>query len=120
LYVSQFYVNLSFQIRSTALVNEGHVDVAKKIILRARLCATGCGSTHELGNIKTAILCTKADGNCIPFAVVYGCLRFSLNSVVFSHPSYDNFRRSIYYFEKLMNMVSQVFGGVSLLRSLQP
>ncbi|XP_020405686.1 protein RST1 isoform X4 [Zea mays] len=50
------------QIRSTALVNEGHVDVAKKIILRARLCATGCGSTHELGNIKTAILCTKADG----------------------------------------------------------
>jgi len=77
--VSQFYVNLSFQIRNTALVNEeGHVDVAKKIILRARLCATGCGSAHELGNIETAILCTKADGNCIPFAVVYGCLRFSI------------------------------------------
>lgn len=52
--------------------------MAKKIILRARLCANGCGSAHELGNIKTAILCTKADGNCIPFAVVYGCLRFSI------------------------------------------
>uniref|UniRef100_A0A0A9DER8 Uncharacterized protein n=1 Tax=Arundo donax TaxID=35708 RepID=A0A0A9DER8_ARUDO len=51
------------QIRSAALITEGeYVDVAKKIIIRARLCATGCGSAHELGNIKTMILCTKADG----------------------------------------------------------
>ena len=39
--------------------------MAKKIIIRARLCAAGCGSVHDLGNIKMMILCTKADGNCI-------------------------------------------------------
>ncbi|KAJ1282422.1 hypothetical protein BS78_03G050600 [Paspalum vaginatum] len=51
------------QVRnSTLLTEEEHVDVAKKIIIRARLCATGCYSAHELGNIKTMILCTKAHG----------------------------------------------------------
>ncbi|RCV24849.1 hypothetical protein SETIT_5G119500v2 [Setaria italica] len=51
------------QVRNAALVTEEeHVDVAKKIIIRARLCATGCGSVHELGNIKTMILCARADG----------------------------------------------------------
>jgi hypothetical protein len=64
--VSQCCFHLSFQVRNAALVTEEeHVDVAKKVIIRSRLCTTGCGSVHELGNIKTLILCTKADGNCI-------------------------------------------------------
>ncbi|XP_062193776.1 protein RST1 isoform X2 [Phragmites australis] len=51
------------QIRNTALITEGeYVDVAIKIIIRARLCSAGCGSAPELGNIKMAILCTKTDG----------------------------------------------------------
>ncbi|KAF8704854.1 hypothetical protein HU200_031092 [Digitaria exilis] len=51
------------QVRNTALVTEEeHADVAKKIIIRARLCATGCSSVHELGNMKMVILCPKADG----------------------------------------------------------
>jgi hypothetical protein len=41
--------------------------VAKKIIIRARLCATGYDLAHKLGNIKSTILCTKADGNCTLF-----------------------------------------------------
>ncbi|KAK3164000.1 hypothetical protein QOZ80_1AG0011250 [Eleusine coracana subsp. coracana] len=50
------------QVRNAALItNAEHVDVAKKIIIRARLCASGYGSAHELGNIKSTILCTKAD-----------------------------------------------------------
>ncbi|PNT70012.1 hypothetical protein BRADI_2g04280v3 [Brachypodium distachyon] len=51
------------QVHNTTSLSEGgHVDVAKKIIIRARLCSTGCVSAHELGNIKTTILSTKADG----------------------------------------------------------
>ncbi|KAG2586760.1 hypothetical protein PVAP13_5NG075481 [Panicum virgatum] len=51
------------QVRNAALVTEEErIDVAKKIIIRARLCATGCGSVHDLGNIKMMILCAKADG----------------------------------------------------------
>ncbi|GJN37363.1 hypothetical protein PR202_gb26305 [Eleusine coracana subsp. coracana] len=50
------------QVRNATLITNGeHVDVAKKIIIRARLCASGYGSAHELGNIKITILCTKAD-----------------------------------------------------------
>ncbi|RLM92306.1 protein RST1 [Panicum miliaceum] len=38
------------QVRNAALVTEEeHIDVAKKIIIRARLCATGCGSVNDLG-----------------------------------------------------------------------
>ncbi|KAG8045824.1 hypothetical protein GUJ93_ZPchr0008g14044 [Zizania palustris] len=48
-----------------------HIDMAKKIIIRAKLCSSGCGSAHELGNIKTTILSTKADGTCI-LALIYG------------------------------------------------
>ena len=64
--VSWCCFHLSFQVRNAALVTEEErIDVAKKIIIRARLCAAGCGSVHDLGNIKMMILCTKADGNCI-------------------------------------------------------
>ncbi|XP_051222968.1 protein RST1 isoform X1 [Lolium perenne] len=51
------------QVHNTASLGEGeHVDAAKKIIIRARLCSTGCVSALELGNIKTTILSTPADG----------------------------------------------------------
>jgi hypothetical protein len=51
-------------VHNTASLGEGeHVDAAKKIIIRARLCSTGCVSALELGNIKTTILSTPADGN---------------------------------------------------------
>uniref|UniRef100_A0A0E0BXQ1 DUF3730 domain-containing protein n=1 Tax=Oryza meridionalis TaxID=40149 RepID=A0A0E0BXQ1_9ORYZ len=39
-----------------------HIDVAKKVIIRARMCSSGCGSVDELGNIKTTILRTRLDG----------------------------------------------------------
>lgn len=51
------------QVHNTASLNEGeHLDAARKIIIRARLCFTGCLSVLELGNIKTTILSTTADG----------------------------------------------------------
>uniref|UniRef100_A0ACD5VJS0 Uncharacterized protein n=1 Tax=Avena sativa TaxID=4498 RepID=A0ACD5VJS0_AVESA len=51
------------QVHNTASLGEGeHVDVAKRIIIRARLCFTGCVSALELGNIRTTVLSTPADG----------------------------------------------------------
>ncbi|VAH72993.1 unnamed protein product [Triticum turgidum subsp. durum] len=51
------------QVHSTTSLSEGeHVDAARKIIIRARLCFAGCISALELGNIKTTILSTTADG----------------------------------------------------------
>ncbi|CAM0879759.1 unnamed protein product [Alopecurus aequalis] len=51
------------QVHNTASLGEGeHVDAAKKIIIRARLCSTGCVPALELGNIKTTILSTTSDG----------------------------------------------------------
>ncbi|VAH57368.1 unnamed protein product [Triticum turgidum subsp. durum] len=51
------------QVHSTTSLSEGeHVDAARKIIIRARLCFAGCVSALELGNIKTTILSTTADG----------------------------------------------------------
>jgi hypothetical protein len=62
--ISQLHVHLSIQVRNTTSLGEGeHVDAAKKIIIRARLCYTGCVPALELGNIKTTILSTTSDGN---------------------------------------------------------
>uniref|UniRef100_A0A0D9UX89 DUF3730 domain-containing protein n=1 Tax=Leersia perrieri TaxID=77586 RepID=A0A0D9UX89_9ORYZ len=38
------------------------IDVSKNIMIRARMCSSGCGSADELGNIKTTILSTRLDG----------------------------------------------------------
>uniref|UniRef100_A0A0E0FGU3 DUF3730 domain-containing protein n=1 Tax=Oryza nivara TaxID=4536 RepID=A0A0E0FGU3_ORYNI len=51
------------QVEISSSFNElEHIDVAKKIIIRARMCSSGCGSVDELGNIKTTILSTRLDG----------------------------------------------------------
>lgn len=60
-----------FQVEISSSFNElEHIDVAKKIIIRARMCSSGCGSVDELGNIKTTILSTRLDGTCI-LALIY-------------------------------------------------
>jgi hypothetical protein len=87
--VSQCCFHLSFQVRNAALVTEEeHIDVAKKIIIRARLCATGCGSVNDLGNIKMMMLCTKADGNCIHL-LLFSILKFPFNYIIISYTSCD-------------------------------
>uniref|UniRef100_A0A0E0JEK9 DUF3730 domain-containing protein n=1 Tax=Oryza punctata TaxID=4537 RepID=A0A0E0JEK9_ORYPU len=47
---------------SSSLSELEHIDVAKKIIIRARMCSSGFGFADELGNMKTTILSTRLDG----------------------------------------------------------
>uniref|UniRef100_J3KWR7 DUF3730 domain-containing protein n=2 Tax=Oryza brachyantha TaxID=4533 RepID=J3KWR7_ORYBR len=47
---------------SSSLSEVERIDVARKIIIRARMCASSCGSVDELGNVKTTILSTRLDG----------------------------------------------------------
>ena len=90
--------------------------MAKKIIIRARLCAAGCGSVHDLGNIKMMILCTKADGNCIHL-LLFSSHQSSIQLYYHFLPHPVTF--CIFFLKKVMNMLFQVSGGMSLLRSLQ-
>ena len=115
--VSWCCFHLSFQVRNAALVTEEErIDVAKKIIIRARLCATGCGSVHDLGNIKMMILCAKADGNCIHL-LLFSSHQSSIQLYYHFLPHPVTF--CIFFLKKVMNMLFQVSGGMSLLRSLQ-